>query len=313
MIVYAFRRLLALVPTALAVSFLVFLLIHMVPGDPVRAMVGADASPEEIAEVRADLGLDRPLLVQFGEYVVGLLQGDMGTSVSLGVPVAELVLPRFPATIELTVVALLLSGVIAIPLGVAAAQFRATWVDALSVGIALAGAAIPVFWLGLVLLYVFGIQLPWFPITGRGGPLWTAEGWHHITLPAITLGTALIASNTRLVRASMLDVFGKDYIRTARSKGLREGTVVYRHALRNALIPVVTNMGLQLGVLLGGAILTETVFTWPGIGRLAVQSIARRDFPVVQAVALIVAMTFVVANTLVDLMYGFLDPRIRYD
>lgn len=309
---YVARRLLALVPTVLGVALLAFLLMHLTPGDPVQALVGEEASDEAIAAMRTKMGLDRPLPIQFGLFLLGLAQGDMGQSLRFADSVSTLIFERLPATMELAGVALVFSVSMAIPLGVVAAVRRYSLWDHFSIFAGLFGAAVPNFWMGILLMYFLGVELDLFPLTGRGGPLWTSGGWHHIMLPALTLATGLMGSTTRLVRDSMLEILSMDYVRTARAKGLSERHVIYRHALKNAFIPIVTNLGLQLGFLLGGSVLVETVFVWPGVGRLAVQAITGKDFPLVQGVTLVVATTFVLVNTLVDLTYGLLDPRIRY-
>lgn len=312
MVLFVARRVAFLIPTVLGVAFLVFLLLHLVPGDPVRVMVGADVSERAVQELRVKLGLNRPLLVQFGYYLLGLLHGNMGTSLRFDDTVTSLVLARFPATLELAAVSLALSLAAGIPLGVVAAiRSHSVW-DAACTTVSLLGAAVPVFWLGILLAYLFGVVLKWLPITGRGGPLWTGTGWAHIVLPAVSLAVTQLAFTTRLVRDRMLEVLGMDYVRSARAKGLSETRVIYHHSLKNAMILIVANTGLQLGYLLGGSVLTETVFVWPGMGRLAVQAISGRDFPVVQGVTLAFAAAFVLINMLVDMCYMWLDPRLRY-
>lgn len=300
------------VPTLLAAIVCVFFLIHLVPGDPVRVMLGVDATQEEVDAIREKLGLDRPLLTQLLYFLRNLARGDLGESIYFRLPVLSLLLSRLGATVELAGVALLIAVVVAIPLGVVAAVRRYSLVDSISSMMALAGVSLPSFWLGILLLYFFAVKWRVLPLTGRVGPPWTVEGLRHILLPGMTLGAGLVASTTRLTRASMLEVLNQDFMRTARAKGLREAVVIYKHGLKNALIPIVTNLGLQMGVVLGGAFLTETVFAWPGIGRLTVQAILRRDFPIIQGTTLFLAAGFVLINILVDIVYVLLDPRIRY-
>jgi len=300
------------VPTLLAAIVCVFFLMHLTPGDPIRVMLGVDATEEEVDAVREKLGLDRPLLTQLLYFLRNVARGDLGESIYFRLPVLSLLLSRLGATVELAGVALLIAVVVAIPLGVVAAVRRYSLVDSISSMMALTGVSVPSFWLGILLLYFFAVKWRVLPLTGRAGPPWTVEGLRHILLPGMTLGATLVASTTRLTRASMLEVLNQDFMRTARAKGLREAVVIYKHGLKNALIPVVTNLGLQMGVVLGGAFLTETVFAWPGIGRLTVQAILRRDFPIIQGTTLFLAAGFVLINILVDIVYVLLDPRIRY-
>jgi peptide/nickel transport system permease protein len=281
----------------------VFALVHL-SGDPVLLMVPADASPELVASTRHALGFDRPLLEQFGRYLANIAQGDLGTSLRINRPVAVLIGERLPATIELTLAALLLATVTAIPAGIVSAVKRGTIVDRLAMVGAVGGQAIPIFWLALLLITFFGVQLRWLPVFGRGTPA-------HLVLPAVSLSTIVLGRLARLVRSSMLEVLGQDYVRTARAKGLGEGRVLAVHALRNAAIPIVTLLGLQFAQLLGGAVVTETIFAWPGVGRLVVEAIFNRDFPVVQGVVLVVSLIFVVVSLLIDVAYALLDPRIR--
>ncbi len=288
----------------LGVCTLVFLLLHLVPGDPVDAMLGESARPADRAELRRALGLDRPLMTQYAAYLSGLARLDLGRSFQDQRPVTEVLAERLPATLELAGAALLLALILAIPLGVLAARFRGRPVDSAAMGFSLIGISIPNFWLGPLLILVFSLQLGWTPVSGRDGPL-------SLVLPAITLGTALAAILARMVRASVLEVLGEDYIRTARAKGLGEMAVLYRHALRNAWLPVLTLIGLQLGALLGGAVITETVFAWPGVGSLLIEAIRARDYPLVQGCVLLISLTYVVVNTATDMVYAWIDPRIR--
>jgi ABC-type dipeptide/oligopeptide/nickel transport system permease component len=276
----------------------------LLTGDPVLLMLPEGASLDERAEMRAHLALDRPLPVQYWLYVSRAVQGDFGVSLRHRQPALKLVLERMPATLELTAAALVFSVALAVPIGVLSATRRNTWPDHLAMLGVLLGQSIPNFWLGIVIILVFGVSLQWLPISGRGT-------WLQLVGPAVTLGCFPLARNVRLIRSSLLEVLGEGYIRTARAKGLDERRVVYRHGLGSALIPVVTIVGLQFGFFLGGAVVTETVFAWPGVGRLIVQAIYGRDFPVIQAGVVLLSLGFVTINLAVDLLYGYLDPRIR--
>ncbi|HSW10996.1 MAG TPA: ABC transporter permease [Bacillota bacterium] len=300
------RRLASMVPIVLGVTIAVFAVLHLAPGCPTTIMLGDHASPEAIEELRNKLGLDDPLYVQYFRWLSGVARGDFGRSIHTRQLVLEMVLQRVPATMELTFAAMILSLVIAVPVGVISATKQYSVVDHATMAGALFGVSMPVFWQGLMGMLVFGFLLGWLPISGRGG-------LEHLILPAITLGTSQAGLIARLTRSSMLEVIRQDYITTARSKGLAERVVIAKHALKNALIPVVTILALQLPALFGGAVITETVFAWPGMGRLIVTSIFVRDFPVVQAVTLIMAMVVILCNLLADVSYIFLDPRIRYD
>jgi len=310
---YVARRLLATVPVVLLVTVMVFLLLHITPGDPVIIMLGEEASPDAVAALRHGLGLDRPLPVQYGTWIWRAAHGDLGTSLRTHDRVVALVLQRYPATLELSALTMLLSMCIAIPVGVLSAVRRNSWVDALMTPLAISGVSMPSFWLGILLIWVFSVLLPWFPTVGFvpiGVSL--AGNLHTLTLPVVTLGVALAAIVMRITRASVLQVLPMDYVRTARAKGIHERVVVRRHALRTALIPVVTVLGLQTGALLGGAVIVETLFALPGVGRLIVDAIFARDFPVVQGAVLLLAISFILVNLGVDLLYAQLDPRIRY-
>lgn len=297
-------RLLAAAVVVLGVTCLVFLLIHLVPGDPVDVMLGETAHPVDRAALRVSLGLDQPLAVQLYHYLERLLHLDLGTSLHTRQPIAGMLAERLPATLELAAAALMLALAIALPLGVMAAIHRNKPWDTGAMGFSLLGVSIPNFWLGPMLILVFSLWLGWTPVSGR-------EGAGSLLLPAVTLGTALAAVLARMVRSSLLEVLGEDFVRTARAKGLPERVVIWRHALGNAWLPVITLLGLQLGALLGGAVITETVFSWPGIGSLMVESIQKRDYPVVQACVLIISLAYVLVNTLTDLVYAWIDPRIR--
>lgn len=286
------------------VSLLVFLLIHLIPGDPVEVMLGEGSQAADREALRRALGLDQPLWVQMLEYYRGLLTLDFGHSLYSRRPIAEILLERLPATIELAVAGLLVALIIAIPLGVLAAVRSNSGWDSGAMMFSMLGVSIPNFLMGPLLILVFALWLGWLPVSGR-------EEVGSIVLPALTLGTALAAILSRMIRATLLETLGEDYVRTARAKGLPWRTVIFRHALRNALLPVITLLGLQLGALLGGTVITEMVFSWPGIGQLTIESIHRRDYPVVQACVLLISVSYVLVNTLTDLAYAWLDPRVR--
>ena len=283
---------------------LVFFLIHLVPGDPVEVMLGESAQPADREALRHALGLDQPLLGQWLHYLGSVARLDLGVSLHSQRPIIQILLERAPATLELALAALLVAVAIAFPLGVMAAVRKDSLWDHGAMGVSLLGVSIPNFLMGPLLILVFAVWLGWFPVSGR-------EGVASLVLPALTLGTAMAAILSRMVRASMLDVLNEDYIRTARAKGLGPRAVIWRHALRNALLPVITLLGLQLGALLAGAVITEAVFSWPGIGQLVIEAIQRRDYPVVQACVLFISLSYVLVNTLTDLAYGWFDPRVR--
>jgi len=301
---YLFHRMAGALLVILGVTAIVFLLIHLIPGDPVEVMLGESASLADREELRVALGLDQPLLTQFLSYFEGLLQLDLGTSIHFRRPVSELLLERLPATGLLAAASLAVSLIMALPLGVIAAIRRNTVWDAGAMGFSMLGVSIPNFWLGPILILVFSLLLGWFPVSGR-------DGFASVVLPALTLGTGLAAVLSRMVRSSMLEVLGEDYMRTARAKGLAPQRVILQHGLRNALLPVITLLGLQLGALLAGAVITETVFSWPGVGLLTIESIQTRDYPVLQACVLLISTTYVFVNLLTDVVYAWIDPRIR--
>ncbi len=298
------RRLLVALPTTLAVATLVFSLIHLIPGDPVLIMLGDGAQPTDVAELRGKLGLDRPLGEQYVSFLGGMLHGDLGTSLHFDEPVSRLIARHYPATVELALAALAVALVVSLPLGMLAAYRRGSWIDRGARLFSLLGVSMPNFWLGPIAILLFSIQLGWLPVSGRGG-------WSHLVLPAATLGLALAALLTRMIRSALGEELTKPYLVTARAKGLSPARVAIRHALRNALVPVVTIVGLQFGSLLTGAILTETIFGWPGIGRLLIQAIRLRDYPLVQGAVLLIAVTYVAVNLATDLLYAWIDPRIR--
>ncbi|HQU16689.1 MAG: nickel ABC transporter permease [Gammaproteobacteria bacterium] len=304
MIGFTIRRLLSAALVVAGVVVLVFMLVHLAPGDPVDVMLGESALPADRVALRHALGLDRPVLVQLVTYFRHLLHLNLGTSLYSQQPVAEILAQRIPATAELALAALVVAVCLAFPLGILAAVRKDTRWDYGAMGFALLGVSIPNFWMGPLLILVFSVGLGWFPVSGRAG-------FSSLVLPAITLGTAMAAILSRMVRSALLEVLGEDYIRTARAKGLAERTVILRHGLRNALLPVLTLIGLQLGTLLGGAVITEMVFSWPGVGQLLVDAIHRRDYPVVQACVLLISVTYVVVNMLTDLVYAWADPRMR--
>jgi peptide/nickel transport system permease protein len=304
MLSFLARRLVLTLVVLLGVATLVFSLIHLVPGDPAQAMLGEGAAPEDIAQLRARLGLDRPLIEQYAAYMRGLARGDLGVSLRTQQPVTEQIAERVPATAELAGAAMLVAVALALPLGVIAAVWRGTWVDQSAMALALAGISVPGFWLGPLLALVFAVELGWLPVSGRG----TAA---HLVLPAVTLGAALAAILARMTRASVLEELREQYVVAARARGASRARAVLVHALRNSLIPVVTILGLQLGAVLTGSIITETIFSWPGVGRLLIQSINFRDYPMVQGCILLIAVTYVAMNLLTDVVYGWLDPRIR--
>src|SRR5216117_3471541 len=331
---YALQRGLTAVPVLLGVSVLVFSFIHLIPGDPAVTMLGERATPEKVAEVRVRLGLDRPLWQQYGIYVGKVVRGDLGVSIVRGDPVLTDLLRRFPATVELATAAIVLAIALGIPIGVASAVWRNSIVDSLARLWALTGVSMPIFWLGLMLAWFFGVKLRVLPTgfrldTGTTFAPWTnfvildatlqgnwpvlADALRHLVLPALALATIPLAIIARMTRASILEVLSREYIRTAEAKGLPQGAVVLRHALRNALLPVLTVIGLQVGHLLAGAILTETIFSWPGIGLWVYESIESRDYAIVQGASLFIAVIFVTVNLITDLLYAAVDPRIKYE
>jgi ABC-type dipeptide/oligopeptide/nickel transport system permease component len=300
------RRILLTIPVLLGVATLVFSLIHLIPGDPVRSMLGDGAPEESVIELRSRLGLDRPLYAQYFSFLKDVAHGDLGTSLRTSEPVTNAIAARLPATFELAAAAMIVAVVVAIPLGVIAAVGAGTFVDHLATTLALVGISMPNFWLGPLLAIVFAVELGWLPVSGRGTLA-------QLVLPAVTLGAPLAAVLARTTRASVIDELHELYVTAARARGASRMKAVLRHAFRNSLIPIVTVLGLQLGAVLTGAVITETIFAWPGVGRLLIQSIGFRDYPLVQGCILLIAATYVSMNLLTDLTYGFLDPRIRYE
>jgi ABC-type dipeptide/oligopeptide/nickel transport system permease component len=304
MIRYLALRVLYALPALWLIVTMVFLLAHIVPGDPVQQMLGEGARAEDLQQLRHTLGLDMPIGAQYRHYLAGIAHGDLGESFRFQQPVMRVILSHYPATLELAFVALLVCAAVGIPAGLLAAENPGTLPDHAVSAFTLLGLSVPNFALGPVLILIFSVILGWLPVSGRGGP-------SHLILPAITLGAGLAAILTRMVRISVIEQLSSDYVRTARAKGLSPAAVLFRHAFRNALIPILTILGLQFGTLLAGAIVTETIFSWPGIGRLAVQAIGARDYPLLQGCILLIAVTYVLVNLLTDAVYALVDPRVR--
>lgn len=334
MLHYVGKRLLQLIPVLLGMTFIVFLIIRAIPGDPAQVILGQQASAEAIKALRTTLGLDEPWYIQYFEYLKGLVTGDLGESLRTRTPVMDEIWPYLAATIELSVFAILIAVIIGVNAGIISAWFQNSWFDYAAMVIALIGVSMPIFWLGLMNQWIFSIELGILPTTGRENvrdPIDTVTNFYlldtiitgqfhqiptvlkHLVLPGTALATIPMAIIARMTRSSMLEVMRSDYVRTARAKGMKMTWVVYKHALKNAIIPVLTVIGLQMGLLLGGAILTETIFAWPGIGRYIYEAIGFRDYPVIQSGILVVAFIFVMINLVVDLLYTFIDPRIKYD
>lgn len=302
---YLARRLFEVIPVIIAVTFIVFVSVRLVPGDPARVIAGLEASDATVEAVRKDMGLDRPLLSQYALFMADASRGDLGKSYYFGTPVIDEVLRRFPATAILALAGLAISIVVGMTIGVISAVNKGSFMDRGTLVLAIAGVSMPSFWLALLLIIVFAVNLQWLPAGGYGS-------WQHLVLPSLTLGLFGAGTIARLARSSMLEVLRQDYVRTGRSKGLPERTILIKHALRNALIPVVTVLGLQLGAFLSRAVVTETVFGWPGIARLSVTAVLDRDFPLIQGTVLWLALVFIAVNLLVDMIYSIVDPRIRY-
>ncbi|MFJ7935276.1 nickel ABC transporter permease [Sporosarcina sp. NPDC096371] len=313
MIALIVRRTFELVFLLFGISFLVFSSMHIAPGDPAAMIAGPTATESELTAIRANLGLDDPFLVQYGRYVKGAVQGDFGYSYQTKQPVSEAIAVRFPNTLKLAVASMIIAVIIGIAAGLISALRHNSWLDVSSTTFALAGISIPNFWLGALLILVFAVNLQVLPVGGLSSPFYTWQGIKELILPAITLGTGSAAMIARMTRSSMLEVIRADYVRTARAKGVKERNVIWIHTLKNAMIPVITVIGLNFGFLLGGTIITEKVFAINGIGRLMIDAIAARDFPMVQGSVLLVATLFVVVNLIVDIVYTFIDPRIKYD
>ncbi|EBO0821956.1 glutathione ABC transporter permease GsiC [Salmonella enterica] len=305
MLNYVLKRLLGLIPTLLIVAVLVFLFVHLLPGDPVRLIAGPEADAQVIALVRQQLGLDQPLHVQFWHYITHVLQGDFGTSMVSRRPVSEEIASRFLPTLWLTITSMIWAVLFGMAIGIAAAVWRNRWPDRVGMTLAVTGISFPAFALGMLLMQIFSVDLGWLPTVG-------ADSWQHYILPSLTLGAAVASVMARFTRSSFVDVLSEDYMRTARAKGVSETWVVLKHGLRNAMIPVVTMMGLQFGFLLGGSIVVEKVFNWPGLGRLLVDSVDMRDYPVIQAEVLLFSLEFILINLVVDVLYAAINPAIRY-
>jgi len=301
---YVLQRIVLVIPVLFGVSLAAFMMSHLVPGDPVAVMLGETATKEDYDNLREQLGLNDPLWQQYGRYVYHAVQGDFGTSIRSKQPVLDEIMARFPSTLTLTICACVTAAVVGITLGVLAATSKRSGVDGLIMTFALLGVSMPAFWSGILLILLFGLKLGWLPIAG--------SGWRALILPTITLAAPAAAVLARMTRSSMLDVLGQDFVRTARAKGLRDRIVVYRHVLRNALVPVITIVGIQFGALLGGAVIVESVFSRPGLGRYTITAIEQRDFPQIQGIVLFAAAIYVFVNLAVDLMYAVIDPRIRY-
>ena len=313
MLLYIVQRMLATIPVMAIVALFVFSLLYIAPGDPAAVIAGEQASPEDVEKIRRGLGLDRPFLSRFGDWSWHILQGDLGTSMFTGLPVTQLILQRLEPTLSLMVVTLILAVTIAVPMGVMAAWKAGTWVDRGLMAFAVLGFSVPVFVVGYLLAYVFALELDWFPVQGYT-PL-SAGVWpwlENLVLPAIALGCVYIALIARITRASMLEVLQQDYIRTARSKGMGQSGILFVHALKNAAVPIVTVIGIGVALLIGGAVVTESVFAIPGLGRLTIDAIVRRDYPVIQGIVLLFSLVYVLVNLAVDVLYTLLDPRIRY-
>lgn len=309
---FALRRILQAVPTLLAVVSLVFFVIRIVPGDPAQAILGDFASTQALQSLREQMGLDRPLWIQYLSFLWNTLRGDLGKSLLNNAPVTEQVLAVMPYTIDLTIGGVLVGVILGLPTGILTALRRNSWLDYLGRTISLTGLSVPSFYLGILLLILFSLKLDWFPMIGGGELDQWGSRLHHLVLPSLSLGLVMAAYITRVTRSSVLEVLNEDYVRTARSKGLSEQIVVYKHALRNALIPIVTVIGIYIGVLLGGAVLVEVIFTRPGLGKILVGAMKQRDYTTLQSTVLIFAGIVILVNLLVDLLYGFLDPRIQY-
>lgn len=313
MIKYIIRRILLLIPALIGVTILVSSIIYLSPGNPARLMLGPQARTEAVVQLREEMGLNKPCYMRYLDWMKGVVRGDLGRSLQRNEDVADMIASRLPATLQLAFLALIVALLIAIPTGVISGAYPNSVFDNVARFFSIFWVSMPSFWLGLVLLLVFSLNLNWLPISGQGGPIWTAVGILHIILPAFALGARRVAILTRLIRSNMVEILQEDYIQTARSKGLKERLVVYRHAFRNVMIPVITVLGLQIPWLISGVVIIEKVFAWPGLGRLMVGAVFSRDYPVIQGSILVFAIVVMVINLLVDLAYGYIDPRIRYE
>lgn len=313
MLRYLLRRLIGMIPVLFGVTAIVSSLIYLAPGDPARAALGDQADPQAVQDLRAELGVDDPVYIRYIDWLTDVLQGDMGNSIVTGEPVTAMILARLWPTLELSLVAMLITFIIALPLGVIAAVRQYTWMDTGSMVFAIFWLSMPSFWLGLILIFLFAVHWPVFPISGRADSVLTIEWLSYLALPAFAIGARRAGLLTRLTRSSMLEIINEDYIRTAKGKGIGSKAVIYTHALKNAMIPIVTLVGLQVPLIISGSVIIEIVFAWPGLGRLLVDSVLRRDYPVVQAIVLVYAIIVLLANLAVDVSYTYLDPRITYD
>lgn len=304
MIIYILKRILGLIPVMIGVTFMIFFIMNLTPGDPARMILGEEAEKDSLEELREEMGLNEPLIMQYGKYMLNLIKGDMGISYKTETSVAGEISTRFPYTLRLAIFAIFISLIISVPLGVISAMKQNTPIDGFSMLFALAGISMPSFWLGLLFILIFSVSLGWLPSGG-------ASDFKSYIMPALTLGTATMASITRTTRSSFLEVIRQDYIRTAKAKGLKKRIIIIKHALRNALIPTITVAGLEVGIMLGGAVVTETIFSWPGIGRLMVNSIKAKDTPMVLGCIIIFSLCFSIVNLLVDILYAYIDPRIK--
>jgi peptide/nickel transport system permease protein len=330
---YIGRRILQIIPVLLGVSIVVFFMVRAIPGDPAQILLGQQATQEQVQELRERMGLDKPVVVQYGLFLKDAIRGDLGTSIVTGRPVTTELLVRFPATLELTAFAMFIAVLVGVPVGVISAVKQYSWLDKVTSVLALTGISMPIFWLAMILIVIFTVKLGLLPFPGRldSGYTITAitglvlvdslltfnfagfwNGLLHLIMPALALGTIPMAIVMRMTRSSMLEVMGEDYVRTARAKGVVPWRVIFKHALRNAMLPTVTVIGLQIGLLMGGAVITETIFSWPGVGQIAYESVNRRDYAMIQGVVLYGATLFVLVNLLVDILYAVLDPRVRY-
>lgn len=301
---YILRRILLLIPVIIGVTFIVYTIMYLTPGSPAQIILGEQAPEDQVAALEEEMGLNDPFIVQYGRFLGNAVQGDFGRSYQNNRPVFREVMQRFPSTLKLTFASTIIAVVIGVPIGILSATKQYSVMDSVTMLLALLGVSMPVFWLGLLLILLFSVKLKWLPSAGSGT-------WKHIILPAVSLGAGMMATVTRMTRSSMLEVIRQDYIRTARAKGVSERVVINKHALKNALIPIITVVGLQFGSLLGGAVITETVFSWPGVGRLMIDGIRMKDTPVVLACVIFMAVTFSIINLIVDILYAFVDPRIR--
>lgn len=313
MLKYTIRRMLLVVPVLLGVSVVISSLVYIAPGNPARIALGRSANPEAVAALERQMGLNNPPHIRYLDWLFNVIQGDLGSSIQSGRPVATIILERLPATLELALAALVITLLIALPLGVVSAVRQYSWVDNTSMFFAIFWLSMPSFWLGLVLIYLFAVQWQIFPVSGRQGALLSITWWSFILLPAIATGTRRAGLLTRLTRSAMLEVLGEEYIKTARGKGLDSRSVILRHGVKNAMIPVVTLIGLQIPLLFSGTVIIEEVFAWPGMGRMLVRAVGQRDYPVVQSTVLVYSIIVLISNLAVDLTYSYLDPRVNYD